>query len=355
MSDYSPWFRNRNKSKGKLSGVKNKMKNYQSIDIHAHFYPDAYLRLIEKEGAPHGVSCSFDDADGPVIDVDGTKTPPLDITYTDIDARVASMDDKTVDIHVLSLTQPMVYWAPADLSRRLSEAYNDSCASAHDAYPNRYLGLVMLPMLDVTMALAELKRAVALPGMRGVYMATRIGDRELSDPSFFPIYRAIEELGLTIFLHPVSVVDPQRLKQFYLTNFIGNPTESAIAASHLIFGEVLDKFPDLTFCLPHGGGTFPYLIGRITHGWGVRDECKHLKNPPVDYLRRFYYDTITHSRPALDYLISLVGADRVMLGSDFCFDMSYQRPVEVVSEHPGLSDADRQIIMNGNAKRLLGI
>jgi aminocarboxymuconate-semialdehyde decarboxylase len=331
------------------------MKSFHSIDIHAHFYPEAYLRIIEQEGEPYGVSCSFENPEGPVINANGTKTPPLDITYTNIDARVASMDEKGVDIHALSLTQPMVYWAPADLSRRLSEAYNDACATAHDAYPDRYLGLTMLPMLDVPMALAELKRAAALPGMRGIYMATRIGDKELSDPVFFPIYQAIEDLGLTIFLHPVSVVDPQRLQQFYLTNFIGNPTESAIAASHLIFGEVLDTFPNLTFCLPHGGGTFPYLIGRITHGWGVRDECKHLKNPPVDYLRRFYYDTITHSHPALDYLISLVGADRVVLGSDFCFDMSYQRPVEVVTEHQGLSDADRQLIMNGNAKRLLGL
>ena len=331
------------------------MKKFQSIDAHAHFYPEAYLKLIEREGAAFGVSCSYVDPDGPVIDVAGTKTPPLDRTYFDIDARVESMNDKTVDIHVLSLTQPMVYWAPADLSRRLSEAYNDACTTAHEAYPDRYLGLAMLPMLEPELALAELQRAAALPGMCGVYMATRIGERELSDPLFFPVYEAIEDIGLNIFLHPVNVVDPQRLKKFYLTNFIGNPTESAIAASHLIFGEVLDRFPKLTFCLPHGGGTFPYLVGRITHGWGVREECRHLKTPPVDYLRRFYYDTITHSHPALEYLISLVGPDRVVLGSDYCFDMSYQRPVDVVCEHEGLSDADREMILSGNAKRLLGM
>ena len=153
----------------------------------------------------------------------------------------------------------------------------------------------------------------------------------------------------------MKVVDPKRLRQFYLTNFIGNPTESAIAASHLIFGEVLDRFPKLTFCLPHGGGTFPYLIGRITHGWGVRDECKHLQTSPDQYLRRFYYDTITHSHAALDYLIELVGPDRVVLGSDFCFDMSYQRPVEVVLAHEGLSEQHRQMILCGNSKRLLGL
>lgn len=331
------------------------MTKPQSIDIHAHFYPESYLRLIEEEGAAFGISCSYDNPEGPVIDMGGTKTPPLDRTYFDIDARVASMDEKGVDIHALSLTQPMVYWAPGDLARRLSEVYNDACATAHEAYPDRFLGLAMLPMLEPELALAELKRATALPGMRGVYMATRIGERELSDPLFFPIYEAIEDLGLTIFLHPTKVVDPQRLKKFYLTNFIGNPTESAIAASHLIFGEVLDRFPKLTFCLPHGGGTFPYLIGRITHGWGVREECKHLKTAPDQYLRRFYYDTITHSHPALKYLISLVGPDRVVLGSDFCFDMSYQLPVDVVMEHEGLSELEREMILGGNSKRLLGL
>ena len=265
------------------------------------------------------------------------------------------MDEMGVDVHCLSLTQPMLYWAPPDLSQRLSVAYNDACVEAHEAYPDRILGLAILPMQEPEMALKELERVKSLPGIRGVYMATRVLDMELSDPSFFPVYEAIEDLGMTIFLHPIKVVDPSRLKQFYLTNFIGNPTESAIAASHLIFGEVLDRFPQLTFCLPHAGGTFPWLIGRITHGWGVREECKHLKTPPVDYLRRFYYDTITHAHPALEYLINLVGPDRVVLGSDFCFDMSYDRPVEIVTEHAGLSEDDQALILGGNAKRLLGI
>ena len=331
------------------------MSTFETIDIHAHFYPESYLKLIEAEGAEFGVSCSYDDPDGPVLDVGGVKSPPLESRYINIDDRVASMDEMGVDVHCLSLTQPMLYWAPPDLSQRLCVAYNDACVEAHEAYPDRILGLAILPMQEPEMALKELERVKSLPGIRGVYMATRVLDMELSDPSFFPVYEAIEDLGMTIFLHPIKVVDPSRLKQFYLTNFIGNPTESAIAASHLIFGEVLDRFPKLTFCLPHAGGTFPWLIGRITHGWGVREECKHLKTPPVDYLRRFYYDTITHAHPALEYLINLVGPDRVVLGSDFCFDMSYDRPVEIVTEHAGLSEDDQALILGGNAKRLLGI
>ena len=332
-----------------------KINKIETIDIHAHFYPESYLNLIAEKGAQFGVSCNFQNSDGPVINVQGVKTPPLERRYYDLETRLASMDEQGVNIPALSLTQPMVYWASDDLSRRLSEAYNDACIVAYEKNPKRFFGLAILPMQNPKMAIEELKRVASERGIRGIYMATRILDKELSDPVFFPIYEAIEDMGLTVFLHPVKVVDPHRLKQFYLTNLIGNPTESAIAASHLIFGKVLDRFSKLTFCLPHAGGTFPYLIGRITHGWGVREECRHLKTPPVEYLRRFYYDTITHSQPALEYLISLVGPDRVVLGSDFCFDMSYVRPVEIVTEHAGLNESDQSLILNGNAKRLLGI
>lgn len=324
------------------------------IDIHAHFFPESYLRLVAKEGEPHGVGCDWQENDFPAIEIGGLKAV-VESRYFDLNARLESMDEQGIDIHALSLTQPMVYWAPEDLSRRLSEAYNDSCIEAHLAHPDRFLGLAMLPMQEPLIALRELERISDAPGIRGIYMGTRVEDRELSDESFFPVYEAVEARGFPIFLHPIRVVDPQRLRKFYLTNFIGNPTESAIAVSHLIFGEVLDRFPRLTFCLPHAGGTFPYLIGRITHGWGVRPECRHLPRSPEAYLRRFYYDTITHSHLALDYLISLVGPDRVLLGSDFCFDMSCERPVEFVTEHSGLSDLDQEAILSGNARQLLGL
>lgn len=325
----------------------------QTIDVHAHFYPESYLRILESQDDSSPVTCSYNHPDGPVIKLWGVDTLPLDRTYFDYHARVEEMDQKGVDIHCLSLTQPMVHWAKPDLARRLSEAYNDACLEAHEAYPDRYLGLAMLPMLQPDAAVAELERCADLPGMRGVYLSTQIEGHELSDPLFFPVYEAIQEMGWHVFLHPVKVVEPDRLKKFYLTNFIGNPTESAIAASHLIFGQILDKFPRLNWVLPHAGGTFPWLIGRITHGWGVREECKHLETAPEEYLRRFYYDTITHNPSALEYLINLVGADRVVLGSDYCFDMSYQRPVDVVMDHTGLSDSNRALILNGNAKRLL--
>lgn len=326
-----------------------------NIDIHAHFFPESYLKLIAEEGAPFGAACTIGHAEFPTITLGERAGRPIEARFFDMDARLASMDEQGVDMHALSLTSPMVYWASPDLGLRLSRAFNDACATMHDAHPARFVGLAMLPMHAPELALEELARVSSMPGIRGIYMSTRIGERELSDPDFFPVYERIEALGWTIFLHPTNVVDPARLKKYYLTNFIGNPTESAIAASHLIFGQVLDRFPKLIVCLPHGGGSFPYLIGRINHGWRVRPECEHLKTPPIDYLRRFYYDTITHAHPALDYLIDLVGADRVVLGSDFCFDMSYAQPVEFIANHEGLGAAERAMILGGTAARLLGL
>jgi aminocarboxymuconate-semialdehyde decarboxylase len=250
----------------------------------------------------------------------------------------------------------MVYWANGDLSSKLSAAFNDSIAHAHESHPGRFFGLAVLPMQEPNLAVAELDRVSTLPGVRGVYMATSILDREISDPVFWPVYEHLEAMRLPVFLHPVQVIGMEtRLKQYFLSNLLGNPFDTAVAASHLIFGQVMDRFPKLDVVLPHGGGALPLLIGRLEHGWRVRPECKHLARSPREYLRRFHYDTITHSNEALSYLIDLVGADRILLGSDYCFDMGYQRPIEVVNNHQSLTPADKLAILTSNAARLLSL
>jgi aminocarboxymuconate-semialdehyde decarboxylase len=326
------------------------------VDIHAHYYPQAYLDLIAAEGAPHGASCDLEHPGGVVIEAGNLHAGPLARKFIDLDLRVAEMDEQGVQVHALSLTQPMVYWAGDEFGHKLAAAFNDGLAMAHEAYPERLVGLAMLPMQAPALAVAELERAAGLPGIKGIYMATTIVDTDLSAPELFPVFERIEALGLPVFLHPVYVIGMERLQaRYYLNNLLGNPFESAIAAANLIFGGVLDRFPKLTVCLPHAGGAFPYLVGRINHGWKVRPECKHLKNPPLSYLRRFYYDTISHSPEALSYLIGLVGAERVMLGSDYCFDMGYERPVEVVTTLLGLDEAGQDQVLFGNARRLLGL
>lgn len=331
------------------------MHGHSAIDIHAHYFPEPYLRLIEKEGAASDAGCDFSDPKGPSITIGATKMPPLAHRFTDVDLRVAEMDEIGVEVHALSLTAPMVGWAEGTLALKLSEAFNDSLGEAHAKYPDRLVGLATLPWHQPDLAVKELDRIAKIPGIRGVYSATRVRNRELGDEAFYPIYERIEDLGLNLFLHPVTVVEPQRLAQYYLTNLLGNPFESAIASAHLIFSGVLDRYPKMEVCLPHAGGAFPYLVGRLDRGRTVRAELKHMKKSPFDYLRRLHYDTVAHSADALAYLLDIVGADRVMLGSDYCFDMGYQRPVEVVTAHPGIDSEGEALILGGNARRLLGM
>ena len=329
------------------------MPQRPSIDIHAHFYPLDYLQAVEKHGAAFGVGCDLSDADGPRIALGPAPPMRLARPFIDIDARIAEMDELGVGMHALSLTIPMVGWAGDELALRLSQAFNDAVGEAHAKHPQRLVGFATLPWRAPELAAKELERAARIPGIRGVYSATRIGERELGDEEFFPVYERMEALGLPLFLHPVDVVDPQRLRRYYLNNLLGNPFESAIAAAHLIFGGALDRFPGMEVCLPHAGGAFPYLVGRLHHGWKKRPELRHLETGPMDYLRRLHYDTINHAPEGLAYLIGLVGADRVMLGSDYCFDMGPDRPVEVVTGHPDIGAAEAELILSGNAERLL--
>jgi aminocarboxymuconate-semialdehyde decarboxylase len=326
------------------------------IDIHSHFYPEGYLRLIEQEGAASGARIDRSRGDGPAIVLPGATTPPLSPAYWDLDLRIKAMNRTGIAVQALSLTSPMTYFASPSLGRRLAQAFNDGLAQAHTAYPDRFVGCATLPMQDPTAAVAELERSARLPGVRAVYLGTNVSGRELSDPAFSPVFERCQEYELPVFLHPLNVVGSARLTPFYLGNLLGNPFDTAVAAAHLVLGGVLDRFPRLQICLPHAGGALPYLFGRLQHGQRVRPEARDRARRPFSaYLRRFTYDTISHSPEALRYLISLVGADRVMIGSDFCFDMGYERPRDIVTKRLGLKAADQARILRGTAARLLGL
>lgn len=329
------------------------MKRPLVVDIHAHYFPEAYLRAIEMEGEAFGVRLDRSQPDAPAIQVGPVLGGPLRPAFYDLDLRRKEMDRQGVQVHALSLTHPMVYWADGALGHRLARVVNDAMTAAHTAFPDRFVGLATLPLQEPGRAVEELDRAAGLSGIRGVYLGTNVNGRELSDPDFLPVWARIAALRLPVFLHPLHVIGAERLVPYYLGNLLGNPFDTAVAAAHLIFGGILDRFPRLTVCLPHAGGAFPYLVGRLDRGRRVRRECAHLRRPPSAYLRRFTYDTLSHAPDALRYLIGLVGADRVMLGSDYCFDMGYERPVEVVTRLARLSRSDQTRILGGNAARLL--
>jgi aminocarboxymuconate-semialdehyde decarboxylase len=323
------------------------------IDIHAHFFPREWLDILARDGRAEGADCQFA-PEGFTVAAAGSRNGPLPSRFWNLEERVAEMDATGVTIQALSLTSPMCYWASPGLSARLAKAYNDAASAAHQRYPDRFLGLITLPLPHIDLALAELERARALPGMRGVYLGTHIDGADLSDPRFLPVFQAIEAAGLHVFLHPLLTMGGSRLSSFYLNNFLGNPFETATAAAHLIFGGVLDRCPQLSVNLPHAGGALPILIGRFDHGSARRKETRHMTRPPSDYLKRFTYDTIAHSVPIMRWLVDFLGAERIVLGSDYCFDMGYERPLEMVDQL-GLTPADRGLVLEGTVARLLGL
>ena len=323
-----------------------------AVDVHAHWYPKAFLDLLGREGPAHGLEWK-ESEQGPQFRIRSVITGPAGPRFVDLDTRLKAMDEQGVAVHALSLSQPMVYWAGRELGIKLAATYNDECARAHEQSPQRLIGLATLPMHAPDLARREAERAARRPGIRGVYVATAILDRELSDEAFFPVYETLEGLGLPMFLHPVFVIGEERLKKFYLTNLLGNPFESAIAAAHLIFGGVLDRFPRLAVVLPHAGGAFPWLVGRLNRGWEKRADLKHIEHAPLEYLRRFHYDTIGYSDAVVEYLVRNVGHDRVVMGSDYCFPIAYEQPVKLVTGNPSLSNEAKEAIVSGNARRLL--
>jgi aminocarboxymuconate-semialdehyde decarboxylase len=320
-----------------------------AVDIHAHYFPQAFLDILGEAGKPHGLDY--------LAAPDGFFIGPVhyQAKFTDLALRLAEMDQRGIATQALSLTAPMLYWAPPELSERLARAWNDAASAAYQAHPKRFVGLATLPMGDPDRALGELDRAAALPGIRGVYLGTNIEDRDLDDPRFTPVFARIEALGLPVFLHPLKTLDrSERMKPYYLANLIGNPLDTAIACAHLIFGGVMDRFPALEICLPHAGGVVPMLIGRWDHGATVRKELAHLKRPPSDYLKRFTYDTVAHSPRIMQLVIDEVGIERIMLGSDYCFDMGYRDPVAFV-DRLGLAESERRMVLRGTAATLLRV
>ena len=325
----------------------------RTVDIHAHFFPKAYLDVLAEEGPRFNVEYRAAE-EGFYIKTEARFQGPLSYRMVDLKKRIADMDAQGTAVQAMSLTGPMAHWGDEEVSHKLARAWNDGASAAHVEHPTRLFGLLTLPMLFPDRAIDEVNRASKLPGIRGVYMGTNINHRDLDDPLFEPIFAHIESLDLPIFLHPLQVLGGPRTAPFSLSNLLSFPFDTAIAACHLIFGGVLDRHPNLQFTLPHGGGVLLPLMGRIDHGSRVRPEIDKLRlsHFPSEYLRRFTFDTLVHSKSAMEFVISEVGAERVMMGSDYCLDMGCERPIHFLDQ-VNITSAQRKLILGDNAARIL--
>lgn len=327
------------------------------IDAHVHWYPQEFVDLMVRKGPAHGAVMGEDAKGNPVvIAVPGcTQRSVMRRSMTCLEDILANMDAREVDTYALSMTNPLVYWAPAGFALELAAAHNDACVAAHRRHPDRFYGCIVLPMQDIALAAQELERMARQPCMRAVFIAEHVLGRNLHEKAFWPIYERAEAFGLPLFLTNLYPTGAERMREFFMLNTLGNPQEAGYAATSLVCGGVLDAFPQLGVFLPHAGGTFPWLIGRLDRGIAMSPALAHMKRPASEYLRRFHYDLITHHPAIMRSLIDLVGVDRIVAGTDFPQAMAVQRPVDFVESIPGLGAHEREMILCDNPARLLGI
>ena len=270
-------------------------------------------------------------------------------------ARLADMDLMGVAIQVVSPAPGQYhYWADRALAERLAKVQNEHLLGLCREHPDRFLGFGMVSMQHPALAerqLAELMTA----GFKGIEISTRIGDRDLSDPVFERLWALASEAGAVVFIHPLGSTLGMRLADDYLANTVGQPLETTIALSQLIFSGVLDRHPALKIVAAHGGGYLPGFIGRSDHAYAVRPEANRCVDPPSEYLRRMWYDTVVHSPAVLTNLVATVGASQVVCGSDYPYDMGEYRLGELLASAPGLSQVEREAIVATNARKLLGL
>jgi aminocarboxymuconate-semialdehyde decarboxylase len=330
------------------------MSQPRTIDIHTHVLTEETVALLRKQAPELGIGITPIDKNSATLEVAGTPYRPFPRGGFDIEQRLRDMDAAGVDVQVLSATpQTYLYGQEAALAAATSAVQNEQIAKLVAAHPGRFMGIATLPMQAPELAAAELRRAIGKLGLRGTMLGSNVLGKNLDDPSFEPLWATAEELGAFVFVHPVNVAGADRLKSYYLQNLIGNPLDTTIAAACLVFGGVLDRHPKLKIVLAHGGGFTPYQAARWEHGWAVRPEPK--KNVPVqpkNIAGRFLYDTILHSDKTLEMMIALVGADHVMLGSDYPYDMGMLDCVRHVRSL-AISEADRAGILGGRAETLL--
>jgi aminocarboxymuconate-semialdehyde decarboxylase len=328
-----------------------------NIDVHAHYVPPDSLKVASEIGKGYGLKLEKNERGRDVVTRDGKNfLTQLKAEFSDLDVRLSIMDAQGVDMQALSpASSYFFYWMAAEESLEYARWLNDRLAEAVAKHPQRLVALASVPMQDSGKAASELERAVNKLGLRGVEIASNINGRYFDDAAFNPFWEAAQALDVLIFVHPNQVVGADRMKDYNLANLIGNPANTSLAFAKLIFGGVLERHPRLKFLLAHAGGFLPYTWGRLERGYRIQDSAaSKISKSPGEYLRLLHFDTITHSAMALDYLVANFGADHVLLGSDYPYDMGDPEPVQSLHQTK-IGAKELESISSANACRLLGI
>ena len=321
-------------------------------DLHTHYYPDAYFRLIEQIGG------AFSFAKSPtgqtIIRYKGARffgiTPPM----TDPAKRLEDMDRVGIDVEVLSLSTPNVYFAPPERQPEVARLANDGYAELIAKHPRRFKAFASIPMDDPDAALRELDRALGDLRMQGVVVLSNINGRALTDARYREFFRECDRRAACVFIHPMIPANADAFSEYVLGPIVGFPFDTTLAVARLCYDGVFKELPRIKWILGHLGGAVPYLFERLDNGWRDFAECRaKIDELPSVYLRRLYYDTVSFSAPSLELALSQVGADHLVMGSDYPHLLgSIDRSVSSIEGLSIAADKKGQIF-SGNAGRIL--
>lgn len=327
------------------------------IDVHTHILPKDIPAWKKRFGYGGFISLDhYRPCSAHMVRDDGEQFRDIESNCWDPVKRIEEMDSHGISVQVLSTVPVMFsYWAkPADCLE-VSKFLNDHIADIVSEFPLRFVGLGTVPMQDSSLAVKELERCKAI-GLAGVQIGTNVNQLNLSEPQFLEFFQSCEELGMAVFVHPWEMMGEADMQKYWLPWLVGMPAEVSRAICSLIFSGMLEKCRDLRICFAHGGGAFPATIGRIEHGFNVRPDLCAIDNPhsPRRYLSRMYFDSLVHEPAKLDYLIKLVGADQVALGTDYPFPLGELEPGKLIDSMP-YDDMIKSMLFHGVALNWLGL
>ena len=326
-----------------------------TIDIHSHVAVPAAGAYVAQQNAR--ISPGLHSFQSPeTAAVNAKQDEDLKHRIVEFEPRLRNLDAMGIDMQAIKPPPGQCYYTlPVEISVKAAQLVNDGIAEYCARKPDRLIPFGTVPLPHGEEAAQELARIARL-GFKGVQILTNIDGKELSDPVAAPFWKTAEELGLLVVIHPNGFTHGERLKRFYFNNVIGNPLETTIALHYLIFDGVLERHPKLKILAVHGGGYLGGYFGRIDHVWGARSDAHAgLPNPPTEYLKRIYVDSVVFSDGQLKALVETFGPDQVLMGTDYPFDMADYDPVGHVASNPAFDSATVGRIVGGNTKRLLGL
>ncbi|OGQ53592.1 MAG: hypothetical protein A3J24_05365 [Deltaproteobacteria bacterium RIFCSPLOWO2_02_FULL_53_8] len=328
------------------------------VDVHCHYLsPEVGAKYAHLQPVKHDATAVYSTELSRQVNM--KQIQERGAKFNQVEVRLKDMDKMGVDIQVVSPAPiQYFYFTEPELGARISRDINESMAMVIAQRPDRFVGMGTIPLQDVDLAIKELEYAVNVLGLRGVEICTNVNGKDLTDPSLKleKLFAKAEAMGIVLFLHPMGFSQGERFVEHYFNNVMGNPLETSLALGHLIFDGVLARYPKLKILASHGGGYIASYWARMDHAWKAREDARTvIQKKPSSYLEKIYFDTITHDSKILGNLVDRYGAQRILLGTDYPFDMGEDDPVKLIEGVGHLSTEDRNLIKGGNAMKLFKI